>query len=157
VVVVSLTQDIDIREKLSLNHNAQAWKFVIVEDPDLRKQVAEAADSIGMNKFAAQAPVIIAVVLERANVTSMIGARIKRKDYTQMDLGIAVEHICLQATELGLGTCIIGWFNESTVRKVLHIPFSKRVPLLVTLGYADDEQRLKKRKKIEDIYSFNKY
>jgi nitroreductase len=137
--------------------NAQAWKFVIVEEPGLRMQIADAADSIGMNKFVAQAPIIIAVVLERANVTSAIGSTIKGKDYTQMDLGIAVEHICLQATELGLGSCIIGWFNEGTVRKVLHIPFTKRVPLLVTLGYADDEQRVKKRKKIADIYSINKY
>jgi nitroreductase len=137
--------------------NAQAWKFVIVDEPALREQLAVAANGMGMNNFVAQAPVIIAVVLESANATSAIGSRIKRKDYTQIDIGIAVEHICLQATGLGLGSCIVGWFNERKVKKLLQIPFTKRVPLLVTLGYPDDEQRVKKRKKIENIYSFNKY
>jgi nitroreductase len=137
--------------------NAQAWKFVIVDEPALREQIGIAAQGMGMNKFVAQAPVIIAVVLESAGAASVLGSKIKRKDYTQIDMGIAVEHICLQATELGLGSCIIGWFNEREVKKLLKIPFNKRVPLLVTLGYPDDEQRIKSRKKIEDIYSFNKY
>ena len=137
--------------------NAQAWKFVIVDEPALREQIGIAAQGMGMNKFVAQAPVIIAVVLESAGAASVLGSKIKRKDYTQIDMGIAVEHICLQATELGLGSCIIGWFNEREVKKLLKIPFNKRVPLLVTLGYPDDEPRIKSRKKIEDIYSFNKY
>jgi len=137
--------------------NAQPWKFVIVEEPALREQIAVAAKGMGMNKFVVQAPVIIAVVSESANAASVIGSKIKRKDYTQIDLGIAVEHICLQAAELCLGSCIVGWFNERAVKKILQIPFTKRVPLLVTLGYPDDEQRIKIRKKIEDIYSFNKY
>ena len=137
--------------------NAQAWKFVVVDEPALIKKMAEAANSMGMNKFVAQAPVIIAVVLESANAASAIGSKIKRKDYTQIDLGIAVENICLQATDLGLGSCIVGWFNEREIRKILQIPSTKRVPLLVTLGYTEDEQRVKSRKKIESIYSFNKY
>jgi nitroreductase len=137
--------------------NAQPWKFVVVEEPDLREQISVAAEGLGMNKFVAQAPVIIAVVMESANAASAIGSRIKRKDYTQFDLGIAAEHICLQAADLGLGSCIIGWFNERAVKKILQIPFTKRVPLLITLGYSSDEQRVKNRKKIESIYSFNKY
>lgn len=137
--------------------NAQAWKFIIVDEPLLRQQVAEAAIDMGMNKFALQATVIIVAVLESANVTSKIGSTIKRKDYTQIDMGIAVENICLQATELGLGSCIIGWFNERKVKKLLQIPVNRRVSLLVTLGYPDDQPRLKNRKKLESIYSFNKY
>jgi len=137
--------------------NAQPWKFVIAEEPALREQIAAAAKGLGMNKFVIQAPVIIAVVLESANAASVIGSKIKNKDYTHIDLGIAVENICLQATELGLGSCIIGWFKEREVKKILQIPLTKRVPLLITLGYADDEPHIKIRKKIEDIYSFNKY
>jgi len=137
--------------------NAQPWKFVVVDEPALIAKVAAAAHSMGMNKFVAQAQVIIAVVLESANATSAIGSKIKRKDYTQVDIGIAVENICLQATELGLGNCIVGWFNEREVKKLLQIPFTKRIPLLVTLGYSDDAQRVKNRKRIENIYSFNKY
>ncbi len=137
--------------------NAQAWKFVVVDEPTIKEQVAMAANDMGMNKFVLQAPVIIAVVLERANFTSAIGSTIKQKDYTMIDIGIAVENICLQATELGLGSCIVGWFNEHKVKKILQIPRTKRVLLLITLGYSDDIQRTKIRKKIEEIYSFNKY
>ncbi len=137
--------------------NAQAWKFIVVDDPDLKEQVAEAANSMGMNKFLYGAPVIIAVVLETPNVASAIGSTIKRKDYTQIDLGIAVENICLQATELGLGSCIVGWFDERRIKKILQVPASRRVPLLVVLGYSNDERHTKKRKKIEDIFSINKY
>lgn len=137
--------------------NAQAWKFVVVDEPTIKEQVAMAANDMGMNKFVLQAPVIIAVVLERANFTSAIGSTIKQKDYTMIDIGIAVENICLQATELGLGSCIVGWFNEHKVKKILQIPRTKRVPLLITLGYSDNIQRTKIRKKIEEIYSFNKY
>ena len=137
--------------------NAQPWKFVVVDEPTIKEQVAMAANDMGMNKFVLQAPVIIAVVLERANFTSAIGSTIKQKDYTMIDIGIAVENICLQATELGLGSCIVGWFNEHKVKKILQIPRTKRVPLLITLGYSDDMQRTKIRKKIEEIYSFNKY
>ena len=137
--------------------NAQAWKFVVVDERTIKEQVAMAANDMGMNKFVLQAPVIIAVVLERANFTSAIGSTIKQKDYTMIDIGIAVENICLQATELGLGSCIVGWFNEHKVKKILQIPRTKRVPLLITLGYSDDMQRTKIRKKIEEIYSFNKY
>jgi nitroreductase len=119
--------------------NAQPWKFVIVVEPVLREQIAVAAQGMGMNKFVAQAPVIITVVMESANAASVIGSKIKRKDYTQFDLGIAAEHICLQAVDLGLGSCIVGWFNERAVKKILQIPFTKRVPLLITLGYSNDE------------------
>ena len=137
--------------------NAQPWKFIVVDEPALCEQIAVAAKGLGMNKFVIQAPVILAVVLESANAASAIGSKIKNKDYTQIDLGIAVENICLQATDLGLGSCIIGWFNERKVKKILQIPSVKRVPLLITLGYAEDEQHVKSRKKIESIYSFNKY
>jgi len=137
--------------------NAQAWKFIVVDEPELKNKVAETATSLGMNKFTQQAPIIITVVLEKANSSATIGGRIKNKDYRWIDIGIAVEHICLQATELGLGTCIIGWFNEKKIRKLLGIPRSKRIPLIITLGYPDDEQRTKIRKSIQEISAFNHY
>ena len=137
--------------------NAQAWKFVVVDEPELRNKIAESATSFGMNKFAIQAPVIIIVVLEKPNASSAIGAKIKNKDYTLIDIGIAVEHICLQATELELGSCIMGWFNEKKVKKLLQIPRYKRVPLLITLGYPDDQARQKVRKPLNDICTYNRY
>lgn len=67
---------------------------------------------IGINKFAITSPAFIVVVGEKRNLTSKMGELIKKKDYTSMDIGIASEHLCLAATELGLGTCMMGWFKE---------------------------------------------
>lgn len=136
--------------------NSQPWKFVVVDEPQLVLQVGEAAAGMGMNKFAKEVPVIVAVVLEKMNLTARIGSVIKDKEYSLLDMGIAVEHFCLQAAELGLGTCIMGWFDEKKVKKLLGIK-NKRVPLLITLGYPAGETRRKIRKSLDGMSSWNKY
>jgi len=101
--------------------------------------------------------VIIVIVREKANMSSKVGATIKNKDYSLFDIGIATENICLQAEAEGIGSCIIGWFDEKTIRKLLSIPKSKRVELLITLGYSLSEKREKRRKVAEETVSYNKY
>lgn len=136
--------------------NSQPWKFVVVDQPDLKGQMAEAAAGMGMNRFATEAPVIVAVVLEKMNLTARIGSVIKDKEYSLLDVGIAVEHFCLQAAELGLGTCILGWFDEKKVKKLLGVD-RRRIPLLITLGYPAGATRPKSRKTLEEMSSWNKY
>ena len=136
--------------------NSQPWKFVVVDDPALLKEMAVAAAGMGMNKWAKEAPVIVAVTLEKMNLTARIGSVIKDKEYSLLDVGIAVEHFCLQAAELGLGTCIMGWFDEKKVKTLLGIG-KKRVPLLISLGYPDTDTRKKSRKSLEEMSSWNKY
>lgn len=136
--------------------NSQPWRFVVVDSPELLPSMASAASGAGMNKFAHQCPVIVAVVLEKMNLTARIGSVIKDKEYSLLDVGIAVENFCLQAAELGLGTCILGWFDEKKVRKLLGIG-NKRVPLLITLGYAEGETRNKIRKSLDDMSCWNTY
>ncbi len=140
--------------------NAQPWRFVVVDNPLLKVKIADAASSgvLGMNRFAPQASVIVAVVMEPANVTSKLGGLIKKKDFPLIDVGIAAEHFCLQAAELGIGTCMMGWFNEKKVRTLLEIPKNRRIPLLITMGYSkSEEDREKFRKPIETISGWNKY
>lgn len=139
--------------------NAQPWKFVVVTDALILKQLAEAASAklLGMNSFVNQAPAIIVVVREKPNFSSKIGGTIKNKDYSYIDIGIASENICLQARAEGIGSCIIGWFDEKMVRKILDIPSSKRVELIITLGYSPGEHREKKRKPAQETVSYNKY
>ena len=75
-----------------------------------------------------------------------------------MDIGIVALQFCLQATAEGLGSCIMGWFNENKVKELLHIPKSKRAELIITLGYpASETLRPKVRKKMEDICCYNSY
>jgi nitroreductase len=139
--------------------NAQPWKFIIVTDPELRARVSEAASArlLGMNSFVHQAPVLLVVVREKANMSSRIGTTIKNKDYSLIDIGIASENICLQACAEGIGSCMIGWFDEQQVKKILKIPSGKRVELIITLGYPAKELREKRRKPLTETVSYNKY
>lgn len=139
--------------------NAQPWKFIVVTDPLLIKRVAEAAATplIGINTFVDQAPALMVIVREKPNFTSKIGGTLKRKDYSHIDIGIAAGTICLQARAEGIGSCMIGWFDERMVKNILSIPSSKRVDLIITLGYSLSGEREKKRKTPDVTTSYNKY
>ena len=140
--------------------NSQPWKFIIVDNPDIKNQLADFTTTqlLPINHFTKQAPVHVVVVMEKPNLSSKIGGIIWNKPYTLMDIGITTIQFCLQATVEGLGTCILGWFNEKKVKKLLNIPASKRAALIITVGYpANEEIRSKQRKRIEEIFSFNEY
>jgi len=139
--------------------NAQPWKFIIVNDPELRGRLARAASAkvLSMNMFVDQAPVLIVIVRESPNFSSKVGGVIKSRDYSHTDIGIADGNICLQAAAEGLGTCILGWFDEKEVKSILGIPRSKRVDLIISLGYSLSEYRQKRRKPKEETVSFNRY
>ena len=140
--------------------NSQSWKFIIVTEPDLRYKVADATSNriLPLNHFTKEAPVLVVVVLEKPNFTSKIGEIIKNKSFTLIDLGIATIHFCLQAAAEDLGTCILGWFDERRIKKLLKIPRSKRAELIITVGYPkNSEIREKKRKDFHEIVSFNSY
>jgi nitroreductase len=139
--------------------NGQPWHFIVVDDPQLRDSVAEAtrAGLLRMNLFVSQAPVLIIVVREKSNLTSRAGDLIKQKDYSIIDIGIATASMVYQAAAEGLGTCIIGWVNDRLLRRRLGIPSSKKVELVITVGYSDSIHREKMRKPPGDVITFNGY
>ena len=128
-------------------NNSQPWKFIVVDDYALKEQIADCAASLGMNKFTHESPIIVAVVLEKQNILSSVGSVIQDKEYSLLDVGIAANQFCLQAADLGLGSCIIGWFDEKKVKRLLQIDRKKRVPLLISLGYPASPARKKTRKR----------
>lgn len=141
--------------------NSQPWKLIIVDEPNLKNEVAKATfnKAVAFNKFAIEAPVIAVLVTEKAKLIAQIGGSIKNQEYPQYDIGIAAEHFCLQAAELELGTCMIGWFNEKKIQQLLNIPRKRKVGLVITLGYPpkDYKKRKKIRKPLNEICSFNSY
>lgn len=141
--------------------NSQPWKLILVTEPALKDRVARATYStlVAFNKFVPQAPVLAVLVIEKPKVITQIGARLKDREFSLIDIGIAAAHFCLQATELGLGTCMLGWFDETTIQELLQIPKQKRIGLIITLGYAaaEDPIREKIRKITAKMSSFNRY
>ena len=136
---------------------AQPWKYVVVDDRGKLNEMADAAEGMGMNKFTHGVPVMVAVVLEKINYSAKVGSLVKNKDYCMLDLGMAVEHFCLQAADLGLGTCIMGWFDEKKIASLLGVPRGKRIPLIIALGHPEGPTRKKIRKPLVDMSSWNSY
>lgn len=140
--------------------NSQPWKFVVVDEPALREKLAKAtfAGLVKMNRFVAEAPVLVVIVGERQKLSAKLGGLVKDRDFSLMDIGIAAEHFCLQAAEEGLGTCMLGWFDEKAVKKLLGVPASKRVELVISVGFAADGAiPEKKRKTMIEVASWNEY
>jgi nitroreductase len=141
--------------------NSQPWTFVVVDQPELCQYVGKAAMGplYSFNKFASQAPVILAIIMEKPKVITDVGGRIKKKEYPLIDAGITAEHFCLQAAEEGMGSCMLGWFDEKKVKELLHVPEEKSIPLLITLGYTPEgyKHRRKIRKSIDKVVKFNTY
>ena len=140
--------------------NSQPWKFIIADESALVNELAKAAFEglWDFNNFAFKAPVLVLIVSDREKISAKFGSIVKKKNFSLMDIGIAAEHFCLQAAEEGLGTCIIGWFNEKKVKKMLSIPKLKRVELVITVGFSADEKiPHKRRKSIDEVLSCNKY
>ncbi|MGB4655488.1 MAG: nitroreductase family protein [Bacteroidales bacterium] len=140
--------------------NSQPWKWIIVDQPDVLAPVAKACNDMkAINKFVAGAKAIAVIVLEKPKLITRIATTIKKREWSLIDVGIAAEHFCLQATELGLGTCMIGWYNEKKIQEVLEIPKNKSIALLIAMGYPpeDYENRVKIRKSLDEIKSNNKY
>ena len=139
--------------------NAQPWKIIVVDNPETRSKIADATSEklVAMNQFTKQAPLHLVVVEENANFTSNFGGWVKKKHFPLIDIGILAEHICLAAADIGLGSCMIGWFDETKIRKLLAVPTSKRIVLVITIGHPAKETRAKVRKPIEKIVSHNRY
>jgi nitroreductase len=118
---------------------------------DLAKQVAFATMGMGMNKFAADAPVMLVVSEQPYVKSAALGAKLKGNDYRSIDIGILTAYLTAEATVQGLGTCILGWFDDQKIREICGL--SHPVRLVITVGYPkeNDSLRSKKRKELSEL------
>ena len=105
----------------------------------------------GMNKFAVQAPVCIVISEAPYNRTAALGAKVKGNDYRSIDIGIMTAYLTAEATTQGLSTCILGWLDDAKLREICGLDGAVR--LVITLGYAspEDKLRAKKRKELTEL------
>jgi len=130
--------------------NGQPYQITVCKR-ETAKKVAKATQGMGMNKFATDAPVLI-VLSEKPYVkTAAFGAKVKNNDYRSIDIGIVSAYITAEATAQGLGTCILGWLEDTKIREICGLDGAVR--LVITLGYAleDDKLRTKKRKDLTEL------
>lgn len=116
--------------------NSQTWRFIAVTDRTIIERICrEGMRPVIPNKWLATAPLVIAGCSQLDVIANRIGSKITGVEYYKIDLGIAMEHMVLKATELGLGTCWIGWFKEDKIKQLLDIPKRVKVPALLAVGY----------------------
>ncbi len=140
-------------------HNAQPWRFIVIDDPAVKAALAAEAFSgiYSASKFAARAPVILVMLVKPGLVASGLGGRLQGIPYHYVDIGIAGEHIALQAEELGLATCWMGWFHVRRTRKFLKVPRTHKVVAMMPIGYAEKRPtREPPRRPLREIVSFNR-
>ncbi len=130
--------------------NGQPY-FITVCTGEIAHKVACATQSMGMNKFATDAPVMLVISEKPYVATAALGAKMKKNDYRSIDIGILSAYITAEAAAQGLSTCILGWLDDSEIREICSLDGTVR--LVITLGYAKegDKLRAKKRKDMDEL------
>ncbi|MEM2839011.1 MAG: nitroreductase family protein [Thermoplasmata archaeon] len=132
-------------------NNAQPWKFIIVRDEELKRKLVQACAG---QKFIAEAPIVIVGCGLPDDAYATAGGYMS--SYV-MDVTIAMDHLILAATSLGLGTCWIAAFKEEKVKDILGIPMDVRVVALSPLGYPDETPARTSRKDLAELISYDKF
>ncbi len=145
--------------------NRQAWHFVVIDDQSIIEQIPKQVltGSKSIIAWIKDAPLIIAGCYTKA-YTHIIGQLFGHENHL-VDVSIAMSHIVLAATALGIGTCYVGWYNEKSLKKLLRIPRHYSIAVLLALGYPIDrstEESIggiapRPRKRLDEIVSYNEY
>ena len=133
--------------------NGQPYHITVCSG-ETAKSVAECVTGLGMNKFAKDAPVLLVISEEDYVASAAFGAKVKKNDYRSIDVGILSAYITAEACAQGLGSCILGWFDDDKIRNKCDL--TKPVRLVITLGYPseNDSLRTKKRKDLSELVSY---
>ena len=131
--------------------NIQPWHFILVTDPDLRRQVAQASKD---QMWMADAPVIVAACGYPHRAYQAMGGY---GNSTDIDVAIALDHLTLAAVAEGLGTCWIGAFDPEAARQVLGLPDDVEPIAFTPLGYPADQPKPKKRKPLSELVRYERW
>jgi nitroreductase len=131
-----LTQILEAARLAPSACNQQPWRFAVVRDSELRRRIVEESFLPGIKMtWALDAPVHVVIGMERSFVTHRLAASVSGVNYPWVDIGITGEHLALAATELGLGTCWIGWIKPRVVAKIVNWPAAIKPVVVITVGY----------------------
>ena len=126
--------------------NQQTWQFLVIRDAGKRQAVAEVLEGNPSQRGVAAAPVLIVVCADPEQSGVENG-----KEYYMADIGIVMDHIMLEAADMGLGTVFIGWYDEGRMREVLGVPEQFRIVGMTPLGYPAKEPRPVPRKELDEL------
>ncbi len=127
--------------------NLQDWKFILVTEQDLRKQIAEAC----MQQYwMATAPVHIVICNQPVRTERMYGKR-GEELYGIQNAAAAAQNMLLASTDQGLGSCWVGAFQESMLQRALSIDDDARPMAVITIGYPDEVPQPPMKQTLENV------
>ena len=132
--------------------NSQPYHVAVVSG-DRAREIGKACMGMGMNPFMKDVPVMMVITEREYNKTAAFGAKIKHNDYRSIDIGILAAGITYAAADLGLGSCIVGWFDNKKIGEILSSEVTAR--LVIAIGYPKEDKppRDKKRKDKDELFS----
>lgn len=135
--------------------NSQPWRFVVAENPETVAQIAKAGQQLGINDFLTKAKAFIVILENHAVLMPKLRTFIDSQYFARGDIGAAAVTTCYAATDLGLGSCIIGLYDRQMIADALNLPADQRFGALIAIGYPEEANiRQKARKDINDIARF---
>ncbi|MBU0535932.1 MAG: nitroreductase family protein [Nanoarchaeota archaeon] len=132
--------------------NLQSWKLIVVTDPGQKRQLAEAALK---QYWIEEAPMIFVICAKEERMVNYYGER--GKQYLLQGIATMAENMMLTATDLGLGTCWVGAFDEDKVAEAVGCPARARPHLMITIGYSEERVPVPPRETFESRIYLSKY
>jgi nitroreductase len=138
--------------------NSQCWRFVVVTQPELKEQlIITMGNNRGANG-ARQAPVLIIVCAEIGKSGWYKGVQSTHNNFWHVfDVALCMQNLVLAAHSLGLGTCIIGYFDAEKVGRLIKMPTGFEVIAMTPLGYPDETPEPPRRKDLESLLYYNSF
>ncbi|MBE6608791.1 MAG: nitroreductase [Ruminococcaceae bacterium] len=124
--------------------NGQPYHITVCKG-NAAKKVAKAVQGMGINKFAFDAPIMLVISEKPYVATAALGAKMKGIDYRSIDIGILAAYITAEAESQGIGSCILGWLDSGAISEICGTDGA--VKLVITLGYADESDKLRTKKR----------
>lgn len=137
--------------------NTQITRYIAIEDTSLLSEIADKYTPDFNSNIIRQIPMLIAVTYKKGRCGYERDGTFstKKGDRWQMfDAGIACQSFCLAAWDHGLGTVIMGIFDEDGISRLLHLPEEQELAALIAIGYPDTDPAAPKRKAVEELLKY---
>ena len=132
--------------------NRQPWHFYVIKDALVINKIYDKACHQELIK---SAPILLVVCVDLSEDNKVYGER--EKLYNIQDTAAAIQNILLSATDMGLGSCWCGDFNESSLKKILNMDDTRLPVAIIAIGYAGFEPKAPKRKSFDEVVTFRNF
>lgn len=130
--------------------NYQPWHFIVITQPENLAEIQE----VYPRTWFKEAPVCIVICSDHLQSWKR---KPDGKDFADVDMAIAIDHLVLKATDLGLGTCWVCNFDAALARKKLQLPDHIEPLAIIPIGYTKSEAPVKSRKALSEIVHWEKF